>query len=43
MNVYLLRTAVSLEANTNNKRFKQGTRFAFCFCTLANTPFEGIN
>ena len=42
-NVYVLRTAVSLESNTNNKCCKKGNCFAFYFCTFAIIPFEGIN
>ena len=41
-NVYVLRTAVSLESKTNNKCFKKGNCFVFCFCAFAIT-FEGIN
>ena len=41
-NVYVLRIAVSVGSNTINKCLIKTNCFAFCFCTFAISPFEGV-
>ena len=41
-NVYPLPITVSVGSNTINKCLIKTNYFAFCFCTFAITPFEGV-
>ena len=41
-NVYPLPITVSVGSNTINKCLIKTNYFAFCFCTFAISPFEGV-